>query len=1004
MAIALDKFVKQLEDSGVIAPAKLQPFIPPQAAPKSAEDLAKELVRQKHLTKFQAQEIYQNRARSLILGNYVLLDKIGAGGMGQVFKAKHRKMERIVAIKMLPAAMLQDASAAARFQREVIAAAKLSHPNIVTAYDADEADGVHFLVMEYVEGQDLSALVKKNGPLPVNKAVNYILQAARGLEFAHKKGVVHRDIKPANLLLDNEDTVKILDMGLARIESGGDTATQDELTGTGMVMGTVDYMPPEQALDTKAADARADIYALGCSLYYLLNGKATYDGDTLMAKLLAHREKPIPSLRATCPEVSDEVQAVFCKMVAKQVEDRYQSMTEVIAGLASCQLDSESAVQSQTMSDAPSESEMSALSQLHLASSTQAKSRHKSTQQLAELPTQLKTARRVAKSGTGKGRKGMLIGAIAAAICISAFAAWLLMSKDPAKKVATGKATPKVTKTANSTTPPPATIATGSLTDWNSPAFQQWVKTVQALPAEQQVTAVSKKLVELNPGFDGNVKSKSLQGVVTDLEIDTTQVTDISPVRVLAGLTSLNCFGSQAVKGQLKDLSPLVGMKLTQFSCWHTQVADLSPLKGMQLKQLACTGTQVTDLSPIKGMPLMNFDMGDTQISDLSILQGLPLVTLSCWSSKVTDLSPIRQLPLEVLDISNTSVSDLSPLAGMKLMILRANPTKVTDHSVLKGMPLTQLSIEIVPARDAELFRSSKTLALINDKPAAEFWQEVDAKQAAFEKWRTAVAAMPAEQQVSEVSKKLVELNPGFDGQLVNPADRVGPPIIEEGKVVGLQINIDHVVDLSPIRAFSELALFQCISDVKTGGHIDLSPLKGMKIRKLASYLVNLDLTPVKDLPLIELACYGGRINLTPLPDTKIEILTLAGNWELTSIEPLKGMKLTHVAFDNCQVADLTPLKEMPLVSVMCHVTQVADLSPLKGMKLEYLYCDHTLVSDLTPLAGMKLKRISFSPSPGLKGVEILRQMDSLTDLGTFYDKMLPKDVFWKSYDDGAFK
>ena len=242
-------------------------------------------------------------------------------------------MDRIVAVKVLPPAMTKDQAAIARFQREVKAAAKLNHPNIVAAYDADQANGVHFLVMEYVEGSDLSALVKKNGPFPVEQAVNYILQAARGLESAHDEGVVHRDIKPANLLLDKKGTVKILDMGLARIESVGDAAPQAELTNTGAVMGTVDYMAPEQALNTKTADARADIYSLGCSLFYLLTGKATYDGDTLMKKLLAHRDQPIPSIRAIRPEVPEQVEAVFSKMVAKKVEDRYQTMTEVIADL-----------------------------------------------------------------------------------------------------------------------------------------------------------------------------------------------------------------------------------------------------------------------------------------------------------------------------------------------------------------------------------------------------------------------------------------------------------------------------------------------------------------------------------------------------------------------------------------------------------------------------------------------------------------------------------------------
>jgi serine/threonine protein kinase len=182
--VALEQFVKQLADSGIIAPGKLENFVPPKAHLKDAQELARQLVQGKHLTKFQAQEIYLGRPKSLILGNYTILDKIGAGGMGQVFKAEHRRMDRIVAIKMLPTSTMKDPVVVARFQREVKAAAKLRHPNIVAADDADEADGAHFLVMEYIEGSDLSALVKKSGALPVAKAVNYILQAARGLDYA----------------------------------------------------------------------------------------------------------------------------------------------------------------------------------------------------------------------------------------------------------------------------------------------------------------------------------------------------------------------------------------------------------------------------------------------------------------------------------------------------------------------------------------------------------------------------------------------------------------------------------------------------------------------------------------------------------------------------------------------------------------------------------------------------------------------------------------------------
>jgi len=329
-----DAFLASLKASRVIDDADWSSLAKQQAVIKAADGkaLARVLVEAGALTKFQATLIYQNKPKALQFGEYVVLDKIGAGGMGQVYKARHRRMKRLVAIKVLPKAAVNSAEAVKRFQREVEAAARLVHPNIVIAHDAGQQDTMHFLVMEYVDGRDLAALVKADGPLTVDKAIDYTLQAARGLEFAHAEGVVHRDIKPANLLLDKRGVVKILDMGLARLDAG-DAAAKDGLTQSGQVMGTVDYMAPEQAMDTRAANAKADIYSLGCTLYRILVGDNVYGGETLIQKLLAHRENPIPSLTEKRPDVPAALDAVFQKMVAKRPEDRYESMQAVVEAL-----------------------------------------------------------------------------------------------------------------------------------------------------------------------------------------------------------------------------------------------------------------------------------------------------------------------------------------------------------------------------------------------------------------------------------------------------------------------------------------------------------------------------------------------------------------------------------------------------------------------------------------------------------------------------------------------
>ena len=306
--------------------------------PKDGQDLARELMRQKRLTRFQAEAVYRGDAQSVVVGEYVVLEQIGAGGMGKVFKAEHRRMGRIVALKLLAANAAGVPDVVQRFEREARAAGRLEHPNIVAAYDAGEADGNLFLAMQYVEGADLRTQVKKEGPLPVGKALDYLEQVCHGLAYAHGEGVIHRDIKPSNLLLDKKGTVKILDMGLARFEEKATPRkpTGGRLTLQGQILGTVDYMSPEQADDTRKADARSDIYSLGCTLHYLLIGKPPFPGDNATYVLLAHQDGPIPSLAEQLEEVPAKLESIFQKMLAKKPEDRFQSMSELLAALASC--------------------------------------------------------------------------------------------------------------------------------------------------------------------------------------------------------------------------------------------------------------------------------------------------------------------------------------------------------------------------------------------------------------------------------------------------------------------------------------------------------------------------------------------------------------------------------------------------------------------------------------------------------------------------------------------
>lgn len=264
---------------------------------------------------------------------YKLLDSIGSGGMGAVFKARHEIMDREVAIKVIRPELVANKEAVARFHNEVRAAAKLSHRNIVAAYDAEQVGNAHFLIMEYVVGESLAETVARRGKLPVTHACNYAVQIAQGLKHAHENGMIHRDIKPQNLMKTPKGIIKILDFGLARI---GDTDQDDaQLTSTGVMMGTADYIAPEQARNAREADIRSDLYSLGCTFYFLLVGQAPFKtAANRVDKILAHCTKAFPDPSGSRSDIPEGVWPILQKLTAKSPAERFQTPSQLIDALA----------------------------------------------------------------------------------------------------------------------------------------------------------------------------------------------------------------------------------------------------------------------------------------------------------------------------------------------------------------------------------------------------------------------------------------------------------------------------------------------------------------------------------------------------------------------------------------------------------------------------------------------------------------------------------------------
>jgi serine/threonine protein kinase/Leucine-rich repeat (LRR) protein len=940
------------------------------------------------------------------LGPYRILNCVGRGGMGIVFRAIDPKLQRVVAVKALAPDIARDPMARKRFEREARSAAAVSHPHVVVIHAVDETHNPPYLVMEFVQGKTLAEKLATHGALSVKEILRIGSQIAEGVAAAHKQGVVHRDMKPANILLENGiERAKVTDFGLAK------TIDDMAMTRTGDLSGTPQFMSPEQA-SGGTIDHRTDLFSLGTILYAMCTGRPPFRADNPLAILKRICEDTPRPIQQVNPDIPAWLSEIVDRLLAKSPVDRFQSAAEVAE-----------------------------LLQQHLATLQAA---------LTESQTALKAKLRTPLNPPKRWSSAVFALGILAGVSILV---WVAITSKTSSTLPTSSDTEQsvaaAALTAGSLSPDPPSATEPKLLAFKIVGFDRWVNEVSSMPAPQQVKAVAKKLVELNPGFDGQLTGSRFQGepgiengVVRSIGFVTDNVTDLSPVRALPQLKTLWCQGSEKKQAILSDLSPLEGMKLRELFCGQSRVSDLSPLQGMPLEVVDFHKTQVIDLSPLAGMKLTVINIDSTQITDFSPLKGMPLEALNCPNTPVSDLSPLRGaklnyfggnetkvadlaplqgmplkeirlgntlisdlsllkgMPLEILFCGNTAISDLSPLQGMKLVHVAINDTKVVDltpligmklkglqmyntavHdlSAVKGMPLTAIDAYNSAVIDLSPLQSCQNLITVNLCRTNVTPREVSALQTslpdckiewdgrtqpatAFQQWMNELAAMSAEQQIRAVSAKLVELNPGFDGKVTgwNGSDL---PVVENGVVTNIGFVTDNVTDISPVRALTHLRFLRCEgSDAGKGKLRDLSPLMGMNLRGLRCGNSRVhDLSPLRGMALQVLSGSSTQISdLSPLEGMELSVL-YCGATAVADLSPLRGMPLRAIAFFGTPVSDISPLKGMPLDDVHFSSTVVSDLKPLQGMKLAFLRCGGTKVRDLSPLSGMMLQGLDCS-------------------------------------------
>lgn len=329
---SFESYQQLLLKSGLISPQQLHQSVA-EMGPETQEDLpghrrlASILIERGWLTPWQDQRLMKGQYDGFFIASYKLIDRLGSGAMGHVYLAEHNMIRRRVALKILPGKFSQNPIARQRLEQESRALGSIDHPHVVKLYDAGQYRGLYYLAMEFIDGIDLQRLVEANGPLSPEKAAEYVCQAAQGIAQIHDAGLVHRDIKPSNLCVNRAEQIKVLDLGVARLSEDEDSSMT--IAHKQQLLGTIDYLAPEQALDSHGVDHRADLYSLGCTLYFLLAGEPPFSGGSQAERILMHQIRqptPLPSIR---PEVPESLWRLCEWLMAKQPYERPSSAREV---------------------------------------------------------------------------------------------------------------------------------------------------------------------------------------------------------------------------------------------------------------------------------------------------------------------------------------------------------------------------------------------------------------------------------------------------------------------------------------------------------------------------------------------------------------------------------------------------------------------------------------------------------------------------------------------------